>query len=541
MRIKLPASFFLIIFLMGFLFSNISFSQKIVRDPALVKAIADFKIEDNKDPDKKDFSKLLEFFEKFTKENPDNQEGHYYLGYIYDRLAMKDGSEIPNVDIKMELQASDEFRKVIEINPDYRGEHHILSPYSRISSLWATLATKYILDGKTDSARWAFKKGKELGGFSESLLDYARSMMGSGEKDAIIFTLGDMVTFPMWYLQYMENYRRDITIVDLSLLNSEWYRIRILEKNDFGDNKVAISFSKEEAKMLQPVEWKTKTIMLPVPSEILSQYEITDKEVLNTGKIKWTISPTMKTGSLEGIRVQDIMVKDIIISNNWKRPVYFTTLMAEDNFLGLSGYLQYSGILKKLTPVFGSNDKVNIDTEATGISFLGKHNKGEGIYNTGIFWDGLFDKDYSFDKDVLFAPFNYRFVFFSYIYDLSEKKSPDLLTVLSRFEEKMPSDIIIPDYNSFLTLQAFYRYFILSNEFRVIENKIEKAVLEKLEKEEFTAVNFNSFITLAVIYREHYDYEKAEKILKTLKIQYPWEEEKINSQEKELNAKNKNK
>ena len=50
--------------------------------------------------------------------------------------------------------------------------------------------------------------------------DVANNMLNSCDSNAMLFTFGDNDTFPLWYVQQIENKRPDISVVNISLLGS---------------------------------------------------------------------------------------------------------------------------------------------------------------------------------------------------------------------------------------------------------------------------------------------------------------------------------
>ena len=77
--------------------------------------------------------------------------------------------------------------------------------------------------------------------------DYARSLLYTADKDAVIFSnQWDYFVSPTYYLQYAEKYRTDITVIHTSLFSYPWYCPEFKEKNKIisvnKNSKINISY-----------------------------------------------------------------------------------------------------------------------------------------------------------------------------------------------------------------------------------------------------------------------------------------------------------
>lgn len=317
------------------------------------------------------FPEAAQFFEAAVSLQPDNAEAEYFLACTYARLASNDGGTIPQADLAETIRAVDHFRKVIRLQPYYAGEFLELDPYSKITSCWGVMGMAYADRGELDSAKWAFTTGRKAGGYADALLEFNRNIMASCERDAILFVNGDNDTYPMLYLQLVERFRRDITVVNVSLLNAPWFVRQVVHRYPYGGNRLRIGLSDAQIDSLSPTYWTAQEVEVAAPGDPLNP----------EGRIRWSFEPT---GTYEGrgfVRIQDLLVREIVEVNAWKRPIYFSVTVDAVNRINLDAYLSLEGLVSRLLSHAADSPDLEMIRRNTHGKYAFDALRGDGVRN----------------------------------------------------------------------------------------------------------------------------------------------------------------
>ena len=261
--------------------------------------------------------------------------------------------------------------------------------------------------------------------------DYAYNMLQTCDPNAILFTGGDNDTYPLWYLQEVEGIRNDVRIVNLELLNTDWYVRQLRDLKP----KVPIRMSDEELTRLGFIPWQRQMVALNVPKHIAISYNdeyrtglLNSVQNLPT-KISFTVFPSHKTPYGSFLCVRDSMILRILQANKWNKAVYFSASAPIRSYPEeLRQYFRMDGLIYKLVPY----KKRHIDPQRLERNLI-------EVYK----YRGLSNRDVNYDKVIKAYLQNYRSAFLELAYYYARIDNMlKVQYVISQMEEKISEDVI---------------------------------------------------------------------------------------------------
>ncbi|MEQ8469716.1 MAG: DUF2723 domain-containing protein [Marinoscillum sp.] len=206
---------------------------------------------------------------------------------------------------------------------------------------------------------------------------YTRTVLGSCDPGAILFTGGDNDTFPLWYIQDVEGFRTDVRVKVLSYFNADWYIDQLsrtyYDSPDFnltlrtGDNQYGpYDPVYVQERMQAPIDWgkymeaiRQKSPQLRIQGANSELYFIPSRKI-NIRTSKGSLQVNLNGSYLPK---SEMAILDLIYSNDWERPIYFNFTSLNTLNIDLKPYVVQEGLVYRLKPERYIGDELPMDLE----------------------------------------------------------------------------------------------------------------------------------------------------------------------------------
>ena len=319
------------------------------------------------------------------------------------------------------------------------------------------------------------------------------------EKGApIIFTNGDNDTFPLWYNQEVEGVRTDTRVCNLSYLQTDWYidqmrrpaydspsvpiqweRLDYVEgtndavyirpemkklvldtykkqptaaRRQFGEEPFELRnvldyWAKSKDESLHYIPTDTVYITLDKAAILRSGMYIPEQYRGATDEETMSKMPDRMVISLNNLRrvnghllltKNHIMLLEMLASTNWERPLYMSTTVGSENYVGLENFFLQEGLAYRITPFnfrelgIAPQGGYAVDSETMYENLMNRFKFG-GMNTPGIY----------IDETITRMGYTHRRLYTMLASQLlREGKKEKALAVLDKCEEEFPASIL---------------------------------------------------------------------------------------------------
>ena len=215
--------------------------------------------------------------------------------------------------------------------------------------------------------------------------DIGANYLVSCAPNSILFTYGDNDSFPVWYVQDVEQVRTDIRVANLSYIQAGWY-IEMMRQKAYNSDPLPLSLGTDKymegvreqlpvnSRVDKPVELKEIVAFagnddqkykidlsgrgdfvnyIPTNKFII---DVDTAKVLANGTVKSyfknrIVSPMIWEYSESDVFKGDLAIMDLLSNNNWNRPIYYSTTVPSSQYKGLEKYFVQEGLAYRVVPI----------------------------------------------------------------------------------------------------------------------------------------------------------------------------------------------
>lgn len=295
------------------------------------------------------FEKAIELIKSEISIDPENPELYYWLGR-YSHYMVYDTRPFPGKsDQWSKEQVLKNFQKAVELKPDYGDAKYFLA------AEYGARAGEALKIGDVDQYRKELLDAKSWGGFPLHAIENGKNILKSCDTNSILIVNGDAQFNILQYLQVIEGYRKDVSVIALAFLERPFYIKLIRDGVSDIYKPVPINMNDNLVMEMHNYKWKENDVIIPISEQTRKEYKLND----TVTHFKWHIKPNLGKNTL---RTGTAMLINIIETNKWERPVHYTWFGFND-LDGLEDNMQIQGLTAKIFPIKVKGTKLEYNTE----------------------------------------------------------------------------------------------------------------------------------------------------------------------------------
>ena len=313
--------------------------------------------------------------------------------------------------------------------------------------------------------------------------DFASNYLNHCDENAVLYTIGDNDTFPLWYAQEVEGVRMDVRVVNYMLSSGHWYVHQMARKAYDADplpltltfdqynkginryvpymdmkipghvelkdvinviasenDRTKVNYGKEKVNF-----FPTKKVKLTVDSAACVENGIVPRELahLIVKEVEWEIGTNT-------LYKNDLAFLDFLANNNWERPIYFANPRVVESVFKAPDYFHLDGVVYKFMPIKAER----ADKTLGGILVDNTYDK---LMNHSS-WGNLKDPGVTFDRESTRNTAIVQNGFIRLSRELiAQNKLEEAANIVDEFYTEFPMDKFPPDFYAYTFVETYYK------------------------------------------------------------------------------------